>query len=71
MTTPGAVRPAVYIGRTLLALAFLALVGAWITQLTGRTLWTMSQQHLFNDAVALALLGIGMLLDAIWHARHL
>lgn len=71
MNTTGAVRPAVYIGRTLIALAFFALVGAWITQLTGGTLLTMSQQHLFNDAIALALLGIGMFLDAIWHARRL
>jgi len=29
----------------------------------------MSQQHLFNDAMVLALLGLGMFLDALWHAR--
>lgn len=29
----------------------------------------MSQQHLFNDAIALALLGMGMFVDAFWHAR--
>lgn len=62
-------RFAVYIGRVFLALAFFALLGAWITQLTGRTIFGMSQQHLFNDAVALALLGIGMFLDGLWHAR--
>lgn len=62
---------AVYIGRVLLALALLALLGAWLTQLTGGTLLGMTQQHLFNDATVLALLGIGMFLDALWHARNL
>jgi len=62
-------RWAVYIGRVLLTLALLALLGAWLTQLTGAPLLGMSQQHLFNDAMVLALLGIGMFLDALWHAR--
>lgn len=62
-------RTAVYIGRVLLSLALLALLGAWVTELTGRTLFGMSQQHLFSDATVLALLGIGMFLDALWHAR--
>lgn len=47
----------VYLGRLFFALAFLALLGAWLTQLTGRTLMGMGQQHLFNDAIVLALLG--------------
>ena len=64
-------RYAVYIGRILLTLAFLALVGAWVTQLTGVPLVGMNQQHLFSDATVLALLGIGMFLDALWHARKL
>jgi hypothetical protein len=38
--------------------------------LTGRALMGMSQQHLFSDATALALLGIGSFLDALWHARR-
>jgi len=71
MNTTPKVRPAVYIGRLLIALAFLALLGAWITQLTGGTLLGMSQQHLFSDAIALALLGIAVFLDAFWHARNL
>ena len=62
-------RWAVYIGRALLTLALLALLGAWLTQLTGAPLLGMSQQHLFNDAMTLALLGIGMFLDALWHGR--
>lgn len=61
----------VNIGRVLLMLALLALLGAWVTQLTDGTLMGMSQQHLFNDAIALALLGIGSFLDALWHARNL
>lgn len=59
----------VYLGRLFIALAFFALLGAWITQLTGGTLLGMGQQHLFNDATVLALLGIALFLDAFWHAR--
>ena len=69
MNAPTAARIAVYIGRILFALALLALLGAWLTQLTGAPLLGMSQQHLFSDATVLALLGIGMFLDALWHAR--
>lgn len=58
-------------GRLLLTLAFVALVGAWITQVTGGAIFGMGQQHLFNDAIALALLGIGCLLDALLHLKNL
>lgn len=57
------------IGRILLALSFLALLGAWWTQSSGATLVGMSQQHLFNDAIALALLGIAGLLDGVVHRQ--
>ena len=70
MNVTTGVRFFVNAGRLLLLLALLALFGAWITQLTGATLLGMTQQHLFNDAMALALLGIGMFLDALWHERH-
>lgn len=60
----------VYLGRVFFGLAFLALLGAWYTQLTGGTLLGMSQQHLFNDAIVLSLFGIGMFVDALWHARN-
>lgn len=63
-------QPTVYFARLLVALAFLALLGAWLTQLTGRTLLGMSQQHFFNDAGVLALLGIALFVDAFWHARN-
>lgn len=60
----------VYLGRIFFALAFLALLGAWLTQATGGTVFGFSQQHLFNDAIVLSLFGIGMFLDALWHARN-
>ncbi len=58
-------------GRVFGALAFLALLGAWITQLTARPLFGMSQQHLFNDAIVLALFSISMLLDGLLHSKNL
>jgi len=61
----------VYLGRIFFTLAFLALLGAWFTQLTGGNLLGMSQQHLFNDAIVLSLFGIGMFVDAIWHSRNI
>lgn len=60
----------VYLGRIFFALAILAFLGAGLTQLTGGTLFGMSQQHLFNDAIVLSLFGIGMFLDALWHSRN-
>lgn len=59
----------VTIGRLLLTLAFLALLGAWLTELNNGSILGLTQQHFFSDAVALALLGIGCFLDAFWHAR--
>lgn len=64
-------RVAFYLGQFWMVLAFLALVGAWITQLSGQPLLGMSQQHLFNDAIVLALLGIGSLLDSLCHTKGL
>lgn len=61
----------VYLGRIFFVLAFLALLGAWLTQLTGGTVLGMSQQHLFNDAIVLSLFGIGMFVDALWHSRNI
>ncbi|MES2918748.1 MAG: hypothetical protein V4729_09035 [Pseudomonadota bacterium] len=59
------------LGRVLIIVAALALFGAWITELTGSPLLGMSQQHLFNDAMTLALLGIACLLDALVHLKNL
>ena len=61
----------VYLGRIFFALAFLAFLGAWLTQFSGGTLFGFSQQHLFFDAIILSLLGIGMFLDALWHSRNI
>lgn len=61
----------VYIGRILLTLSLVALLGAWLTELTGRPIMGLTQQHLFDDATVLALLGIGCFLDATWHSRNL
>ena len=62
---------AIYLGRFCGVVALLALVGPWITQLTGRPLAGMSQQHLFNDATVLSLFCIAGLVDALVHARNL
>jgi Na+-transporting methylmalonyl-CoA/oxaloacetate decarboxylase gamma subunit len=59
------------LARVLVALSFLALFGAWVTQATGGQIFGMTQQHLFSDAIVLALLGIGCFIDAWWHARRL
>ena len=59
----------VAIGRGALFLAVLALVGAWISGATGGILLGWSQQHLFNDATVLALLGIGFLVDSFIHRQ--
>ena len=62
-------RAATGVGRLCGALAVLALLGAWITQLTGGTILGMSQQHFFSDATVLALFCIAGLLDGIVHAK--
>lgn len=62
---------AINIGRFCGLLAVLALVGAWITQLTGGTLLGLSQQHLFNDAIVLSLFCIAGLLDGLLHSKNL
>ena len=62
---------AIYVGRFCGVLALLALIGAWITQLTGRPFAGMSQQHLFNDAIVLSLFCIAGLVDALVHVKNL
>lgn len=64
-------RIAIGLGRVCGVLALLALLGAWYTQLTGGTLFGMSQQHLFNDATVLALFSIAGLLDGLLHSKNL
>lgn len=62
-------RTAVWIGRGFCVLALLALAGAGITQVTGGTIVTMTQQHLFAEAQVLALLGIAGLVDGLVHLK--
>lgn len=71
MDSSTATRRAVYFARVLIAVALVTLLGAWITQVTGRPLFGITQQHFFNDTIALALLGIAIFIDAFWHARSL
>lgn len=59
------------LGRFLLGLAFLSLLGAWLTQLTNQPLLGLSQTHLFSDATVLSLLGIGALIDAKLHSQKI
>ena len=58
---------ALLLGRIALTIAFLSLVGAWLNQLFGFSPFGMTQQHMFNDSIALSLLGIGMFIDAVFH----
>lgn len=74
MIAPKNVRRArffVNVGRCFIFLAILALLGAWITQLTSKSLLSMDQQHFFNDAIVLVLLGIAFSLDALLHSKDL
>jgi hypothetical protein len=58
----------VVLARGALVAAMIALVGAWATEFNGGAIFGLSQQHLFNDATVLALIGIAFLIDAIIHA---
>lgn len=50
-----------------IAVGVLALLGAWVTQMTGRPFLGMSQAHLFSDAVVLLLLGISLQVGTLLH----
>ncbi len=60
-------KTALNIGRIFLTLSFLSLVGAWLNQITGFSPLGMTQQHMFNDSIALSLIGIALLIDAAFH----
>ncbi len=53
-------RHLIHIGRIFFAVSFVFLVGAIFTKATGAGLLGMNQQYLFNDAIILALFGIGL-----------
>ena len=66
-----AARVAVSIGRVFIFLGLISLLGAWISQLTGGSLFGLGQQHFFFDSIALSLLGIAFLIDGVPHSRGL
>lgn len=68
-TPNGLARLSIILARVFYTLALLALISAWISQLKGGPILGMSQQHLYNDAIVLSLLGIGSFLDALWHSK--
>lgn len=68
--TAKSARTVVAFGRVCLVLSFLKFVGAWLSELSGGAVLGFSQQHLFSDAIVFSLLGIGLLLDALWHDRR-
>lgn len=57
--------------RVLGTLAFLALLSAWMAAWRGGRFLGLSEQHLFNDAIVLSLMGIAGLLDGILHRQSL
>jgi len=58
------------LGRVLIAIAVLALLGAWLaSRVEGGMVLGMTEQHLFNDTISLALLGIAFLLDGMVHRQ--
>jgi hypothetical protein len=63
-------RKTVAVARTILVLGILALLGAWLSELRdSRSLFGLTQQHLFNDAMALTLISIAVFADAYFHLR--
>lgn|GEM_PF-1676102 len=53
------------LGRIFLLMSFMALVSAWMTEVRGQPVFGLTQQHLFYDAIALGILGIGCLMDSM------
>lgn len=60
----------VTLARVILAAAILALAGAWVTEIIDAPLFGLSQQHLFSDATALALIAIAFFVEAIIHTAE-
>lgn len=58
------------LGRFALLLSVLSLFGAWYVSVSGTTLFGRTETHAFNDAIVLALLGIGFLIDGIIHNKE-
>lgn len=65
------VRYTVSIGRIFSALAFLAVLGAWFTQLSHTTFLGLDWPQLLFDAIVLLLGGTGLFLDALWDMSNI
>lgn len=61
----------VNLARLFIAFSLLALFGAWITEFRPGPLFGVTQEHLFNDAMILALIGIAFFLDSLLHSKNL
>lgn len=61
---------AAFVGRVFLVLSFLALCGAWLAQITDAAVFGMDQYHLFLDSIAMSVIGMACLVDALVHTRE-
>lgn len=59
------------IGRLLSVLSLIAFMLTWVTGYTGHNILGRSEEHLFSDAIILALLSIICLLDGYLHSKDL
>ena len=58
-------RLGVVAGRVALLLSIVALLGAWAVQYTHEPIFSLDQQHLFLEALTLAAIGTGLLVNGI------
>ena len=65
------IRYTIYVGRIYIALAFLAFLGAGLTQLSHTTFLGLDPPQLLFDAFVLSLGGTWMFLDALWDMRNI
>jgi Mg2+ and Co2+ transporter CorA len=59
------------IGRLFSILSLIAFMLTWITSFTGGNILGRTEEHLFFDAIILALLSIICLLDGFLHSKDL
>jgi Mg2+ and Co2+ transporter CorA len=59
------------IGRLLSILSLIAFILTWVTGFTGGNVLGRTEEHLFNDAIILALLSIICLFDGYLHSKDL
>ena len=59
------------LGRVLSVFSLIAFVLTWITAFTGGNVLGRSEEHLFFDAIILALLSIICLIDGYLHSKKM